>query len=491
MSCRGSFSLNGKDYDVPIGLFINNEFVASASGKKFATVHPATGKDIIEVYEADKEDVNKAVEAAQAAYKNVWRNTPPSDRARLLYKLADLMERDLQLLAEIESIDNGKCVSVSSTVDLPASIGHIRYFAGWADKIHGKTMDLGTSFTGHTLHEPFGVVGQIIPWNFPLLMLAWKWGPALACGNTIVMKTSEKTPLSALKVCELAAEAGFPAGVINVLSGYGPTAGQAIAEHPAIKKVAFTGSTAVGRKVMQAAAATNLKKVSLELGGKSPNIIFPDADLDAAIRWASMGIYFNHGQCCCAGSRLFVHEDIYDEFIKKFKESASKIKLGDPLSPDSQHGPLVDNLQFERVLGFIQKGKEEGATIEVGGERVGSEGYFVPPTLFTGVTDDMTIAKEEIFGPVVCALKFKTEEEVIERANNTSYGLAAAVHTKDFATANRVSRALEAGTVWINCYNMFFHQIPFGGFKTSGIGREMSEYALQEYTQVKAVVASL
>jgi len=491
MAEKGSFTLNGKEYHVPTGLFINNEFVPSTSGKKFGTVYPATGHTLLEIYEADKEDVDKAVEAAQKAYNTAWKKTPPSERARLMFKLADLMERDIQVLAELESIDNGKCVSVASTVDLPASIGHIRYFAGWADKIQGKTVDLGENFAGHTRIEPYGVVGQIIPWNFPLLMLAWKWGPALACGNTIVMKTSEKTPLSALKVCELAVEAGFPPGVINVLSGYGPSAGQAIAEHHGIKKVAFTGSTAVGRKILIAAAQSNLKKVSLELGGKSPNIIFPDADLDAAIRWASLGIFFNHGQCCCAGSRLFVHEDIYDEFIRRFKEAASNIKIGDPLHPENGHGPLVDNLQFERVLSYIQKGKEEGAVCEFGGERHGSEGYFVPPTLFTGVTDEMTIAKEEIFGPVVCALKFKTEEEVIERANNTSYGLAAAVHTKNIKIATRVSNALEAGTVWINCYNMFFNQVPFGGYKTSGIGRENSEYALLEYTQVKAVISSL
>jgi aldehyde dehydrogenase (NAD+) len=491
MSTKVTFTLHDKAYEVPVGLFINNEFVPSVSGKKFPTVYPATGKTIIEVFEADKEDVDKAVEAAQTAYKTVWRKTTPAERARLLYKLADLMERDLQVLAEIESLDNGKCVSVSSAVDLPATIGHLRYFAGWADKIHGKTIDLGEKFSVHTLIEPFGVVGQIIPWNFPLLMLAWKWGPALACGNTIVMKTSEKTPLSALKVCELAVEAGFPPGVINVLSGYGPTAGQAIAEHPAIKKVAFTGSTAVGRKVMVAAAQSNLKKVSLELGGKSPNIIFKDADIDAALRWASLGIFFNHGQCCCAGSRLFVHEDIYDEFVQKFKENAKSIKIGDPLTGDSQHGPLVDNIQYERVLGYIQKGKDEGANCEIGGEKVGNEGYFVPPTLFTEVTDDMTIAKEEIFGPVVCALKFKTEEEVIERANNTSYGLAAALHTRDAATVARVSKALEAGTIWVNCYNVFSSQVPFGGYKTSGIGREGSEYALLEYTQIKAVIQSL
>jgi aldehyde dehydrogenase (NAD+) len=488
---QGSFSLNGKEYKVPVGLFINNEFVPSASGKKFPTVYPATGKTIIEVYEADKADVDKAVEAAKAAYTKVWKNTSPTERSRLLFKLADLMDRDSALLAELESIDNGKPVSVAAAVDLPATISHLRYFAGWADKIHGKTIDVGDKFAAHTRIEPFGVVGQIIPWNFPLLMLSWKWGPALACGNTVVMKSSEKTPLTALKVCELVIEAGFPPGVVNVLSGYGPTAGQAIAEHMDIKKVAFTGSTAVGRKVMCAAAQSNLKKVSLELGGKSPNIIFPDADLDAAIRWASIGIFFNQGQCCCAGSRMFVHEAIYDEFIRKFKENASAIKIGDPLRPESQHGPLVDNLQFDRVQHYIQKGKEEGATIEVGGERVGEEGYFIPPTLFTGVTDEMTIAKEEIFGPVVCALKFKTEEEVIERANNTAYGLAAAVHTQNLSTALRVSRALEAGTVWINCYNVFFHQVPFGGYKASGVGREMSEYALQEYSQVKAVISSL
>lgn len=343
--------------------------------------------------------------------------------------------------------------------------------------------------SSHGLLQP--VITNLFFRNFPLLMLAWKWGPALATGNTIVMKTSEKTPLSALKMCELVVEAGFPAGVINVLSGYGPTAGQAIAEHHGIKKVAFTGSTAVGRKILIAAAQSNLKKVSLELGGKSPNIVFPDADLDSAIRWASLGIFFNHGQCCCAGSRLFVHEDIYDEFIRRFKENAASIKVGDPLHPDNGHGPLVDHLQFERVLSYIQKGKDEGATVEVGGERIGTEGYFVPPTLFTNVTDDMTIAKEEIFGPVVVALKFKTEEEVIERANNSPYGLAAAVHTSNIKIATRMSHALEAGTVWINCYNMFFNQMPFGGFKTSGVGRELSEYALLEYTQVKSIVSNL
>jgi len=350
---------------------------------------------------------------------------------------------------------------------------------------------VGANFSTQTLHEPFGVVGQIIPWNFPLLMLAWKWGPALACGNTIVMKTSEKTPLSALKICELVVEAGFPAGVINVLSGYGPTAGQAISEHPKIKKVAFTGSTFVGRQVMKAAADSNLKKVSLELGGKSPNIIFPDADLASAVHWASFGIFFNHGQCCCAGSRVFIHEDIYDAFVKAFTEEANKLVLGDPLDTKTQHGPLVDKLQFDRVLGYIEKGKNEGAVCSFGGTQFGTEGFYVRPTLFTGVNDNMTIAREEIFGPVMCALKFKTEEEVISRANNTEYGLAAAIHTRDIGIANRMSRALEAGTVWINCYNLLFNQAPFGGYKTSGLGRELGEYALSEYTQVKSVINRL
>jgi len=471
-------------------LFINNEFVPSVSGKKFDTVYPATGEKLVSVYEADKADVDKAVHAAKEAFAT-WRKVAPVERGRLLYKLADLMERDLASLAEIESIDNGKPFSVARAVDLPGVISHLRYYAGWADKIQGKTMDLGESFSAQTRHEPFGVVGQIIPWNFPLLMLSWKWGPAIATGNTIVMKTSEKTPLSALKVCELVKEAGFPPGVINVLSGYGPTAGQALAEHPDIKKIAFTGSTAVGRKILVAAANSNLKKVSLELGGKSPNIIFPDADLTNAIKFATLGIFFNHGQCCTAGSRVFVHEDIYDEFIKRFKEEASKHHLGDPLEVATTQGPLVDNLQFDRVMNYINQGKQAGAVCEIGGGRHGDKGYFVLPTLFSSVKDDMVIAKEEIFGPVACAMKFKTEEEIIQRANDTSYGLAAAVHTKDVRIANRVASKLEAGTVWINCYHNVFDQVPFGGYKGSGIGRELGEYALQEYTQVKAIINNL
>jgi len=483
-------SANNKTYKLNTGLFIKNTFVPSVSGKKFETVNPATGKVITQVYEADAADVDLAVAAAKEAFKT-WKNVSPVNRGKLLFKLADLMERDLDLLAELESLDNGKLVAVAKAADLPLSISHIRYYAGFADKTHGQTLDVGPEFHAYTKHEPIGVCGQIIPWNFPLLMLSWKWGPALACGNTIVMKTSEKTPLSALHMCALAVEAGFPPGVINVLSGFGPSCGSAIASHMDIKKVAFTGSTAVGRKIMEASGNSNLKKVSLELGGKSPNIVFADADIDLAIKWATLGIYFNHGQCCCAGSRMFVHEDIYDTFVEKFAAKAKSMKVGNGFDASSEHGPIVDKIQFDRVMGYIQKGKEGGAQCVVGGVQQGTEGYFVLPTLFTGVTDDMAIAKEEIFGPVVCALKFKTVEEVVERANNTDYGLAAAIHTKDVRLATRMANALEAGTVWVNCYNVFFNELPFGGYKQSGIGRELGEYALREYQQVKSVISAI
>jgi len=487
MATVESFTVGDQKFSVPTGLFINNQFVPSVSGKKFPTVNPATGKVLIEVYEADKADVDLAVAAAKKAFVE-WKKVPPSERGRLLNKLADILERETPLLAKLESLDNGKAASIAQAADLNLSIGCLRYYAGWADKNHGKVIDVGPSHTVYTRHEPFGVVGQIIPWNFPILMLAWKWGPALACGNCIVMKTSEKTPLTALQICQYVVEAGFPPGVINVLSGYGPTAGQAIAEHMDIKKIAFTGSTLVGRKILEASGKSNLKKVSLELGGKSPNIIFPDADLEAAVTWSSMGIFFNHGQCCCAGSRVFVHESIYDKFIAKFQEVASKIEVGDPFDAKTTHGPLVDEIQYKRVLGFIEEGKKSGAKCEFGGQQLDRPGYFVPPTLFTGVTDDMSIAKQEIFGPVACAMKFSSIEEVIERANNTSYGLAAAIHTKDLNTAIKMQNALEAGTVWVNCYNVFFSQAPFGGFKESGIGRELGEYGLLEYSQIKTII---
>jgi len=486
-----SITENGKTYQVPIGLFINNKFVSSVSGKKFDTVNPATEKVITSVYEADAADVDVAVAAAKEAFKT-WKNSRPLDRQKLIWKLADLIERDAVELAELESIDNGKPFAIARAVDLNLTIQHLRYYGGWADKIHGKTVDVGPDFHGYTKHEPIGVCGQIIPWNFPLVMLSWKFGPALATGNTIVMKTSEKTPLTALKICQLVVEAGFPPGVVNVLSGFGPTAGHALAYHADVKKIAFTGSTGVGRLILEASGKSNLKKVSLELGGKSPNIIFPDCDLDRAVQFSTMAIYFNHGQCCCAGSRVFVHEDIYDAFIQKFKEKASTAyQIGDPSSSSFNFGPLVDSIQFNRVMGYIQKGVEEGAKVEIGGKRFGNQGYFVEPTLFTDVKDDMAICKDEIFGPVVVAMKFKNIDDLIERANNTTYGLAAGVHTSNHNTAIKVSSALEAGTVWINCYNVFMDPLPFGGYKQSGLGRELGEYGLSEYTQVKTVISHI
>ncbi|KAI8922811.1 aldehyde dehydrogenase domain-containing protein [Entophlyctis helioformis] len=479
----------GKTYNVPTGLFINNQFVPSVSGKKFPAVNPATGKHLLEFFEGDKADVDAAVKAAKAAFKT-WAKTPSADRGRLLYKLADLMERDIRELAELESLDNGKPVKVALAADLPLSIGCLRYYAGWADKNHGQVVDVPPTSTPtrSTSRTAFAGCAAL---ELPSPDACLEARPSLACGNTVVVKTSEKTPMTSLKVAQLAVEAGFPAGVINIISGYGPTAGDAIARHPEISKIAFTGSTAVGRKIAVAAAETNLKKVTLELGGKSPNIVFPDADLDLAVKAATGGIFFNAGQCCCAGSRVYVHEDVYDEFVAKFKEATSSIKLGDPFDESSDQGALVDDIQFNRVLDYIDIGRREGATIEVGGDRVGTEGFYVQPTLITDVSDDMRIAKEEIFGPVVCALKFKTVDEVIERANNSIYGLAAGIHTKDIRTALRMSEALQAGTVWINCYNIFLNQMPFGGFKQSGAGRELGSYGLQEYTQIKSVMINL
>jgi len=489
-STHVNITAGDKTISVPTGLFINNKFVPSISGKKFPSVNPATGKTFAEFYEADKADVDVAVDAAEAAFKS-WKNVAPNARAVLINKLAALIERDLAELALLESIDNGKPAGIAAVADLPLSIDCLRYYAGWADKIHGKVIDVGPNFQVITRHEPWGVVGQIIPWNFPLLMLAWKWGPALAAGNCIVLKTSEKTPMTALRVAELSVEAGFPPGVINVLSGFGPTAGQAVAEHPRIKKVAFTGSTGIGRKILEAAAKTNLKKVSLELGGKSPNIVFKDADLDKAVATASSAIFFNHGQCCCAGSRLFVQEEIYDEFVAKLVAAAKSWPVGNPLDKDTLHGPLVDEIQYKRVLGFMEAGKKEGATCAVGGDKIERDGFFVQPTVFTDVKDDMTIAQQEIFGPVVCAFKFKTVEEVIERANSTTYGLAAAIHTTNINTALKVQTELNAGTVWVNCYNTFFSSAPFGGFNESGLGRELGEYGLNEYTQIKTVTTAI
>ncbi|SFJ81926.1 aldehyde dehydrogenase family protein [Thermoflavimicrobium dichotomicum] len=479
----------------PHKLFIGGQFVESISGKTFSTKNPATGEVLAEVYEADQADVDRAVEAAERAFAGPWSKLTPSERGRLIWKLADLMEEHLEALAQLDTLDNGKPIRETRNADVPLAIDHFRYYAGWATKIHGQVIENSVShnmFT-YTRHEPIGVVGQIIPWNFPLLMAAWKLGAALATGNVVVLKTAEQTPLSALYLAKLIQEAGFPEGVVNILSGFGPTAGAAIVQHPRIRKVAFTGSTEVGKLIMRQAAG-NVKRVSLELGGKSPNIIFPDADFSKAIPGALMGIFFNQGQVCCAGSRLFVHKKVYDNFLADMSSYASKLKQGPGLDESTEIGPLVSDEQLERVSYFLNKGKEEGATPLVGGQPLDRPGYFVPPTIFTDVRDDMTIAKEEIFGPVVAALPFDNEEQiadVIRRANNNEYGLAAGVWTTDVRKAHRVAHALEAGTVWVNTYNAFDASVPFGGYKQSGFGREMGSYALELYTQVKSVWINL
>ncbi|KAL2782858.1 aldehyde dehydrogenase [Aspergillus keveii] len=473
-------------YEQPLGLFINNEFVKGAEGKTFEVINPTNEKVITSVHEATEKDVDTAVAAARAAFEGAWRQVTPSERGRYLNKLADLMERDIDTLAAIESLDNGKAFTMAKG-DTANAIGCLRYYAGWADKIHGQTIDTNPETLTYTRHEPIGVCGQIIPWNFPLLMWSWKIGPAVAAGNTVVLKTAEQTPLSALYAAKLIKEAGFPAGVVNIISGFGRVAGAAISSHMDVDKVAFTGSTLVGRTILQAAAKSNLKKVTLELGGKSPNIVFDDADIDNAISWSNFGIFFNHGQCCCAGSRILVQEGIYDKFVERFKERAAKNKLGNPFEQDTFQGPQVSQLQFDRIMEYINHGKQSGATVAVGGDRHGDEGYFIQPTVFTDVTSDMKIAKEEIFGPVVTVQKFKDEAEAIKIGNSTEYGLAAAVHTKNVNTAIRVSNALKAGTVWINNYNLISYQAPFGGFKQSGLGRELGSYALENYTQVKTV----
>ena len=443
--------------------------------------------------EGDKADVDKAVAAARDAFKlgSTWRTMDASQRGILLNKLADLVERDREYLARLETLDNGKTYGDSYAVDLPAATNIYRYYAGWADKIHGKTIPVDGSFLTFTRHEPVGVCGQIIPWNFPLVMQALKLAPALCAGNTIVLKPSEQTPLTALYVASLIVEAGFPPGVVNIVPGYGPTAGAAISSHPDVDKVAFTGSSEVGHLIKQAAGASNLKRVTLELGGKSPNIVFADADLDYAIEVSHQALFFNMGQCCTAASRIFVEESIYDEFVKRSIERAKKRKLGDPFDPSSEQGPQIDQEQFDKIMDLIESGKKEGATLGCGGKRFGEKGLFIEPTVFSDVQDNMRIAKEEIFGPVMQILKFKTIDEVIERANNTSYGLAASVMTKDLDKALTVAQGVKAGTIWVNTYGAVTPQTPFGGFKESGNGRESGEYGLQQYSEIKTVTIKL
>ncbi|XP_041649363.1 aldehyde dehydrogenase, mitochondrial-like [Cheilinus undulatus] len=470
-------------------LFINNEWQNAVSGKTFHTINPATGEVICEVAEADEADVNKAVKAAQDAFKlgSPWRRMDASHRGLLLNRLADAIERDSAYLAELETLDNGKPYAVAYMVDLPNVVKCLRYYAGWADKWEGKTIPIDGDFFCYTRHEPIGVCGQIIPWNFPLLMQAWKLGPALATGNTVVMKVAEQTPLTALYVANLIKEVGFPEGVVNILPGMGPSAGAAIARHMDVDKVAFTGSTEVGHLIQQASGSSNLKKVTLELGGKSPNIILSDANLEDAVEQSHFALFFNQGQCCCAGSRTYVQSEIYDEFVERSVDRAKRRVVGNPFDLKTEQGPQVDQEQFNKILGYISSGKREGAKLMCGGGVAADRGYFIQPTVFGDVKDNMTIAREEIFGPVMQILKFKDLEEVVNRANDTKYGLAAAVFTKDIDKANYVSNGLRAGTVWINCYDVFGAQAPFGGYKASGNGRELGEYGLDNYTEVKTV----
>jgi phenylacetaldehyde dehydrogenase len=474
-------------------MLIGGQWVKAASGKTFPTYDPATGEVLAQIAEGGWEDINRAVAAARRAFDTgPWRKMTASQRGRLIWKLADLLEQNLEEFAQLESLDNGKPLAVARVADVPLAVDLFRYMAGWATKIEGNTIPLSVPYTpgarylAYTLREPVGVVGQIIPWNFPLLMAAWKLGPALATGCTVVLKPAEQTPLSALRLGELIMEAGFPEGVVNVVPGYGETAGAPLAAHPDVDKVAFTGSTEVGRLILQAATG-NLKKVSLELGGKSPNIVLDDADLDVAIPGAASAIFFNHGQCCCAGSRLYVHSKLFDKVVEGVANEAKKIKVGPGFSRDTQMGPLVSQEQLERVLGYLDAGKQEGAQAVCGGTRYGDKGYFVEPTVLVNTNEKMKVVREEIFGPVVTAMPFTEPDEVLPRANDSEYGLAAAVWSKDIGRANTIAAELRAGTVWINCYNIFDAAMPFGGYKQSGWGREMGHDALEMYTETKAV----
>ncbi|PKA64525.1 Aldehyde dehydrogenase family 2 member C4 [Apostasia shenzhenica] len=473
-------------------LFINGLFVDSVSGKTFETRDPRSGEVVAAVAEGDGEDVDLAVKAAREAFDHgKWPRMSGLERGRIIMKLADLVEEHVEELAMLDSLDAGKLLHTGRDVDIPLTVNLIRYFAGAADKIHGETLKLSGEFQGYTLKEPAGVVGHITPWNFPTFMFFFKVAPTLAVGCTMVVKPAEQTPLSALYCAHLAKEAGVPDGVINVVTGFGPTAGAAVASHMDVDAVSFTGSTEVGKKVMEAAARSNLKTVSLELGGKSPLIIFNDADLDMAAQLAWQAVFFNQGEVCVAGSRIYVQENIYPEFIKKVAEKAKSWVVGDPFDPQVHQGPQVDKEQFEKVLRYIEHGKNEGATLITGGKPTGDKGYFIEPTIFADVKDDMSIAKDEIFGPVMSLMKFETIEEVIEKANNTKYGLAAGVVTKDIDIANRVARSIRAGIIWMNCYLITDADCPFGGYKMSGFGKDSGLHSLEKYLRVKSVITPI
>jgi phenylacetaldehyde dehydrogenase len=478
-------------------LLIGGQWIAPAAGGSFPVYDPATDEVVAHVADGGPEDVNRAVAAARTAFDGgPWRRMTASERGRLIWKLADLMEQHLEEFAQLDSLDNGKPLTIARAADVPLAVDHLRYYAGWATKIEGNTIPISTpnvanpQFFAYTLREPVGVVAQIIPWNFPLLMAIWKLSPALAAGCTVILKPAEQTPLSALRLGELIQEAGFPDGVVNIVTGFGETAGAPLAAHPDVDKVAFTGSTEVGRLIVQAAAG-NLKKVSLELGGKSPNIVFSDADIAAATAGSAMAIFFNHGQCCVAGSRLYVQKKHFDNVVSGVADIAKGIKVGSGFDPDTGMGPLVSREQLDRVRGYTEHGLEQGARALVGGRQVGERGYFFEPTVLVDTTPTMRVVQEEIFGPVVTAMPFDDLDDLIARANDTIYGLGAGIWTKDISKAHRVAAGVRAGTVWVNCFNVFDAALPFGGYKQSGWGREMGHNALELYTETKAVCVGL
>jgi|HubBroStandDraft_4_1064222.scaffolds.fasta_scaffold40733_1 acyl-CoA reductase-like NAD-dependent aldehyde dehydrogenase len=475
----------------PKQLLIGGKWVSSKSGKTFETINPATEEVLALVAEGDKADVDEAVKAARKAYEEgKWSSISPHQRTRYLLTIADLIDKHADELAQLETLDNGKPLSQSRAIDIAGAAGIFRYFAGWATKIYGETNPSDPSTFNYTLREPVGVCGLITPWNFPLMMAAQKMAPALACGNTVILKPAEQTPLTALRLAELVGEAGLPDGVVNVITGFGPGAGSAISEHPDVDKISFTGSTEVGKLIL-AASTGNLKRVSLELGGKSPNIIFPDADLEKAIPNAMNGVFFNSGQVCVAGTRIFVQNEMYDNFLDQFAKATERMTIGDPLDPKTRLGPLVSKEQYDRVNGYLDIGRKEGARVAVGGTAHEGKGYFVKPTLFADVDNHMRIAREEIFGPVAAAIRFKDENDAVLQGNDTTYGLAAALWTKDISRALKVARALKAGTVWVNCYGLADTSMPFGGYKQSGFGRENGKYAIDLFTQIKSVYVKL